>query len=66
MREILSNANIAHNSRETGDEPRRFNPPDRVDGPMGIRSRHSYPSDHLQHRRRKPAKVETQHAASSP
>src|SRR5713226_8437139 len=41
LREILGKTDIAHDPRETGDEPRRLDPPDRVDGAMRIGSRHS-------------------------
>ena len=46
--EVLGKADIAHDPRETGDEPRRLDPPDRVDRAMGIGSRHGYRSHHLQ------------------
>ena len=32
LREILGQADVAHDPRQPGDEPRRFDPPDRVDG----------------------------------
>ena len=47
LREVLGNADIAHNSRETGDEPRRLDPPDCVDGAMCLGSRHGNRLDHL-------------------
>ncbi len=31
LREFLGDADIAHDAREAGDEPRRLDPPDRVD-----------------------------------
>ena len=47
VREILGDADIAHDARETGDEPRRLDPPDRVDGAMRVGSRHGYRSHHF-------------------
>ena len=38
LREILGDAYIAHNSRETGDESRRLDPPYRVNRTMCISS----------------------------
>jgi len=32
LRELLGQAHVAHDPCETRDEPRRFDPPDRVDG----------------------------------
>ena len=46
--EIFSKANIAHDSRKTGDEPGGFDPPDCVDCAMDIGSRHGYRSHHVQ------------------
>ena len=46
--QLLGQADIAHDPRETGDEPGRLDPPDRVDRAMGIGSRHGYRSHHLQ------------------
>src|SRR5579864_3495012 len=45
--EILGKADIADDPRETGDEPRRLDPPDCVDGAMCVGS-HCHPSHHLQ------------------
>src|SRR5207253_10224423 len=39
LREILGNTDVAHHPRETGDEPGRLDPPDRVDRAMRIGSR---------------------------
>jgi hypothetical protein len=36
LSEVLGDADVAHNSREAGDEPRRLDPPDRVNRTMGI------------------------------
>src|SRR6185437_13217906 len=54
LRELLGEANVAHDAREASDEPRRLDPPDRVDYAMCIGSRHFYRSQHLLIRRRKP------------
>jgi hypothetical protein len=40
LREILGRADVAHHPRESGDEPRGFDPPDRVDRAMRIGGRH--------------------------
>jgi len=40
--EILGDTDVAHYSRQPGDEPGRFDPPDGVGGTMGIGSCHSY------------------------
>ena len=40
LRELLGEADVAHDAREPGDEPRRLDPPDRVDRAMGIGGRH--------------------------
>ena len=42
LRELLGEADVAHDPRETGDEPRRLDPPDRVDRAMRVGSRHGY------------------------
>ena len=42
--ELLGQADVAHDPREAGDEPGRLDPPDRVDGAMGVGSRHGYRS----------------------
>ena len=47
LREILGEADVAHDPREAGDEPGRLDPPDRVDGAMGVGSRHDYRSHHV-------------------
>ncbi len=47
LRQLFGKADIAHDPRETGDEPGRFDPPDRVDGAMYVGSRHCYRSHHL-------------------
>src|SRR4051794_19493085 len=44
---ILGKTDVAHDPRQTGDEPGRLDPPDRVDRAMGIGSRHDYRSHHL-------------------
>jgi hypothetical protein len=52
--EFFGNADIADDPRETGDEPGRLDPPDRVDRAMCIGSCHSYRSHHLPIRQCKP------------
>ena len=47
LRQLLGQADVAHHARQAGDEPRRLDPPDRVDGAMGVGGRHGYRSDHL-------------------
>ncbi len=42
LREILGQADVAHDPRETGDEPGRLDPPDRVDRAMRIGCRHGH------------------------
>jgi hypothetical protein len=41
LRELLREADIAHDSRETGDQPRRLDPPNRVDRAVGGCCRHT-------------------------
>src|SRR5260370_22467715 len=48
LRELLGKANVAHDPREASDDPGGLNPPDCIDGAMGIGRRHGYPSHHLQ------------------
>ena len=43
----LRHADIPHAPSQRGDEPGRFDPPYRLDRPMGVGSRHGYQSDHL-------------------
>jgi len=38
--EVLGKTDIAHDPRQPGDEPRRLDPPDRVDRAMRVGSRH--------------------------
>ncbi len=47
LRQVLGQADIAYDARQAGDEPGRFNPPDRVDGAVRFGGRHGYRSDHL-------------------
>src|SRR5713226_5590471 len=47
LRELLGETDITQNPRETGDEPRRLDPPDCLDRTMGVGSRHGYRSHHL-------------------
>ena len=47
LRQVLGHADIAHDPRQPGDEPGRLDPPDGVDGAMGVGSRHCYRSHHL-------------------
>src|SRR5260370_24649405 len=54
LRELLGKTDIAHDPRETGDDPGRLDPPDCVDGAMCVGSRHGYPSHHLQSARASP------------
>ena len=44
LRELLGQADVAHDPREAGDEPGRLDPPDRVDRAVGVGSRHGYQS----------------------
>src|ERR1700690_1622476 len=63
LREIFGEADIAHDSREAGDETWRFDPPDRVDGAMKLGAikhgaidagrHHRYRSHHLSGGQRK-------------
>src|SRR5216684_3135241 len=48
LRELLGDADIAHDAGEAGDDASGLNAPDGVDGAMGERRRHGYPSHHLQ------------------
>ena len=56
LRQILGDADVAHDPGEAGDEPRRLDAPDRVDRAMGVGSRHGCRSDHLQTARARPAR----------
>ncbi len=47
LSQVFGHTDIAHNSGQTGDEPRRLDPPDCVDGSMCIGSCHSHRSHHL-------------------
>ena len=47
LREFLGKTDVAHDPRETGDDPSRLDPPDRVDRAMCIGSRHGYRSHHV-------------------
>ena len=47
LRQVLGHADIAHDPRQPGDEPRRLDPPDCVNRAMCIGSRHCYRSHHL-------------------
>jgi len=46
--EFFGETDITHDSRETGNNLGGFDSPNRFDRAMGIRSRHDYPSHHLQ------------------
>lgn len=46
LRQLLGKTDIAHDSREPGNDPGRLDSPDRVDRAMCIGSRHRYRSDH--------------------
>src|SRR5439155_17122630 len=46
VREVLGEPDVAYDPREAGDDPRRFDPPDRVDRAMGVGSRHDSRSHH--------------------
>jgi hypothetical protein len=58
LRKVLGKTDVAHHSRETGDEPRRLDFPNCLNRAMYVRSRHSH--DHnifasmAQHRRAEP------------
>ena len=45
LRQLLGQADVAHDAREAGDQPGRLDPPDRVDRAMGVGSRHCDRSD---------------------
>ena len=45
--QVLGHADVAHDTRQPGDEPGRLDPPDGVDGAMGVGSCHCYRSHHL-------------------
>ena len=51
--QVLGQSDVAYDPRQTGNEPRRLDPPDRVDCAMCIGS-HCYPSHHLQFLRASP------------
>src|SRR5271170_1641382 len=53
LSEVLGETDIAHDSRQAGDEPRRLDPPDCVDGAMSAGS-HCYRSHHASIHERKP------------
>src|ERR1043166_2670421 len=40
LRELLGKTDVSHDPRQAGDDPRRLDPPNRVDRAMGIGSRH--------------------------
>jgi hypothetical protein len=44
--EFLGQADVAHHARQPGDEPGRFDAPDRFDGAMDVGRRHGERSDH--------------------
>jgi hypothetical protein len=46
LRQLLGQADVAQHPREAGNEPRRLDPPDRVDRAMGVGSRHGYQLRH--------------------
>src|SRR6267143_1472432 len=48
LRELLGEADVAHNAREASDDSGRLDSPDRVNRAMRVSSRHGYPSHHLQ------------------
>src|SRR6266576_3269481 len=48
LRELFGQTHITHDPRETSNDPRGLDPPDRVDRAMRMGSRHRYPSHHLQ------------------
>ncbi|KAG1253600.1 hypothetical protein G6F65_017397 [Rhizopus arrhizus] len=41
LRQLFSQADIAHQPRDAGDDAGGFDPPDRLDGPMGCRLAHA-------------------------
>src|SRR5260370_42252063 len=55
LRQLLGKADVAHDARQTGDDPGRLNPPDRIDGSVCMGSRHGYPSPPLQSARASPS-----------
>ncbi len=46
LRQLLGQADVAHHAGQAGDEPGRLDAPDRLDGAMGIGSRHGHRSHH--------------------
>src|SRR3989441_496878 len=66
LREVLGDPDVAHDPRQTGDEPGRLDPPDRVDRAPRIGSRHGFRSEHLpppvqdRGRRRRPQPLPSQ------
>ena len=44
LRQVLGHSHVAHEPGEAGDEPRRLDSPDRLDGAVGVGSRHGYQS----------------------
>ena len=55
LRQILRNAHVAHHPRKPGNNPRRFDPPNRVNRAMYFGSAHSQRSHHVRSCRRKQA-----------
>ncbi len=47
LRKVLGKAHIADDSHKARDEPRRLDPPDRIDGAMYVGRHHSYRSHHF-------------------
>jgi len=47
LRKFFGEADVAHNARETGNNPGGLNPPNGFDGAMDSRGRHGLPSHHL-------------------
>ncbi len=43
LRELFGEAHVAHDPRDVGDDSRGFDPPDRLDGPMGVGLSHGRP-----------------------
>ena len=40
LRELFGDADVPHHPRQAGDDPRRFDAPDGVDGTVGVGGRH--------------------------
>jgi len=46
LRQLFGHAHVADDPGQAGDQPRRFDPEDRLDGTLGLGNRHGYRSHH--------------------